>query len=97
MPMRLEISPLAAMDVRKIAKYIAKDKPLAAMRWVDTIESEFRVILKTPLAFPLTLLSPSGFRKRNVGQYIIFFRTQGDVVRIERVMNGMRDLPAHVR
>ncbi|AFL90330.1 plasmid stabilization system protein [Terriglobus roseus DSM 18391] len=95
--MRLEISPLAVLDVRRIAKNIAKDKPLAAMRWVDMIESEFLVILNSPLAFPLTHLSPSGFRKRNVGQYIIFFRALGDVVRIERVMHGMRDLPAHVK
>lgn len=92
--MRLEIAPLAAMDVRKIAKHIAKDKPLAASRWVDTIEGEFLLILKFPLAFPLTHLSSSGFRKRNVGEYIIFFRAQGDLVRIERVLHGMRDLPA---
>ena len=90
--MRLEISPLAAMDARKIARHIAKDKPLAASHWVDSIESEYLAILESPLAFPLIPLLQSGFRKRNVGRYIIFFRVQGDLVRIERVLHGMRDL-----
>lgn len=32
-------------------------------------------------------------RKRTVSPYLILFRTQGDTVRIERVLHGMRDLP----
>ena len=95
--MQLEVSPQAARDVKKIAKYIAKDKPLAALRWAERIENEFVTILKSPFSFPLAHLSRLGFRKCNVGQYVIFFRTLGDTVRIERVIHGMRDLPRHVK
>ena len=34
-----------------------------------------------------------GLRMAPVGRYVVFFRMLGDLVRIERVLNGARDLP----
>ncbi len=38
--------------------------------------------------------SRPGLRRSVVKPYVVLYRTQGDVVRIERVLHGMRDLPS---
>ena len=94
--MRLEVAPEALADVKEIARHIARDKPGAASAWARRVQAEFLVIQRSPLIFLLAPDLRMGFRKARLGDYLIFFRTQGDIVRIERVIHGMRDLPHHI-
>jgi toxin ParE1/3/4 len=91
--MRLEIAPRVMVDLEEIADFIARDKPGAAKAWVRKLAAEFAVIHRNPLIFPFAPEIGPGFRKALVGRYVLLFRTQGDVIRIERVLHGMRDLP----
>jgi toxin ParE1/3/4 len=95
--MQLEVSRRALDDLKRIARFIAKDKPLAAENFVDLIWSEFHVIRQHPLIFPEIAAVFPGLRKGRVGNYLILFRVQDDVVRIARVIHGMRDLPKFLR
>ncbi len=97
MPMRLEVSRIAERDLRKLGLYIAKDKPVAAMHWLQRIRAEFLVIQNSPFSFATVRSTDATFRKSQVGKYLIFYRCQGDVVRIERVIHGMRDLTRHIK
>jgi toxin ParE1/3/4 len=90
--MQLEIAPRVREDLQEIARYIARDKAGAAAAWVRRITAEFGVIQRTPLLFPFAPEFGPGFRRALVRRYLVLYRTQGDVVRIERVLHGMRDL-----
>ena len=95
--MRLEVAPRVAVDLKEIASFIARDKPGAAAAWIERIRTEFFVIQGAPLIFPFAKDIGPGIRKARLGRYLILLRTQGDVVRIERVIHGMRDLPRHLK
>ena len=47
-----------------------------------------------PLAYAAREDLAPGLRMAAMGRYVIFFRVLGDVVRIERVLHGARDLLA---
>ena len=94
--MRLEVTLQALQDLKDTARHIAKDKRGAASAWTERIWVEFLVIQRSPLIFPAIPELHFGLRKARHGDYLILYRTQGDVVRIERVIHGMRDLPRHI-
>ncbi len=95
--MRLEIAPEAANDLLEISYYIAQDKPSAAERWLKRIYDEIKTIGRNPLLFPVERKTGLGFRQAPFGRYLILFRVTGELVRIERVLHGMRDLPQHLQ
>lgn len=75
-------------DLQVILAYIARDKPLAAIRFVDRIEQECRA---------LALLTGLGTRREDLAEnlrlfsfrgYGIYFRDLPEKVRIERVLRG---------
>jgi toxin ParE1/3/4 len=79
-------------DLQAILAYIARDKPLAAVRFVDQIEQQCRALAmltglgtrREDLAEGLRLFSFRGFG--------IYFRDLPDKVRIERVLRGSMDV-----
>ena len=95
--MLLEVSLRAYSDIEEIGDYIARDNPAAAEAFVDRIWLEFEAIERNPLLFRFAEDLPRGIRNARVGRYRILFRTQGNWVRIERVIHGMRDLPRHIK
>ena len=90
--MQLELSPLAATDLEAIGDYIAQDSPLNAVRFIAELRAQCQRIV----------LSPQGYRARpelgdnprscTYGNFVIFFRPKGDLVRIERILHGAMDL-----
>lgn len=91
--MRLEFSRFIEGDLDHIADYIAQDNPQRAVTFIQDIRTKFHEIRNNPLLYQLrTDIGPEA-RLTTVGNYAILFRVTKDVVRIERVVYGGRDLP----
>jgi plasmid stabilization system protein ParE len=92
--MQLEFSRFIEGDLNGIADYIAQDNPIRAVSFIKDIRTKFRDIQRTPLIYQLRPDIGETARMANIGNYAILFRVMGDIVRIERVTYGSRDLPA---
>jgi toxin ParE1/3/4 len=92
--MRIELSRFIEPDVEAIGDYIAQDNPRRAITFVREIREKIRSIGQNPLLYRLHPEIGEEARLAVVGRYIILFRIADDVVRIERVVFGGRDLPA---
>jgi toxin ParE1/3/4 len=90
--MRVELSRFIEADLDTIAEYIAQDSPARAVSFIREIRARFRVVGQGPLLYQLRPEIGEGARMALVGRYAILFRIIGDVVRIERVVYGGRDL-----
>lgn len=84
-------SPLAAEDLDGIFEYIARDKPRAAIAFVDTLKEKCRTLARFPLLGASREGLIPGLRMFPVGNYVIYYRTESGGVRIERVLPGARD------
>lgn len=92
--MRLVLSRFVESDVDAIAEFIAEDNPQRAVFVVREIWRKILKIGEQPLLYQLRPEVGSGARLAVVGRNVILFRVVDDVVRIERVVYGGRDLPA---
>lgn len=90
--MRCEISPLAEADLNEIGDYIARDNPKRAISFIDELVSHCRKIAQMPLAYPARDELTLGLRTCSHQRYVIFFTIAVDVVRIERILHGSRDI-----
>lgn len=91
--MRLELSRYIEGDLDGIADYIAQDNPHRAVTFIQDIRAKFHDIQRQPLIYQLRPDIAEEARAATVGNYAILFRVTGEVVRIERVVYGGRDLP----
>ena len=79
-------------DLAQIVSYIARDKPGAALAWVDKIEARCLLVAENPtMGDPQPHLGP-GVRATAVGRYVIFHRESRGEVEILRVIPGDRDI-----
>jgi plasmid stabilization system protein ParE len=90
--MRLRLSPLVAGDLEEIADYIARDSPRQAARLLRTLHARMKEIAKQPQLYQLRPEIGVDARLATVSQYVILFRIRRDMVRVERVVHGSRDL-----
>ncbi len=90
--MRVELSRFIEADLDTIAEYIAEDNPTRAVTFIQEIRARVREVGQGPLLFHLRPEIGQDARMALVGRYAILFRVTGDVVRIERVVFGGRDL-----
>ncbi len=90
---------VVADDLPGIYAYIARDNPAAAERVLDAVAETFAQIAKLPesgIVYPsrnprmkgVRMLPVNGFNK-----YLVFYRTEADVIRILYVVHGARHLP----
>lgn len=91
--MRIELSDFVEADLEAIADWIAEDNPRRAVSFIREIREEFRRIGDGPLHYQLRPQIGDDARLAVVGRYVILFRADDNVVRIERVVFGGRDLP----
>ena len=88
---RLRFSSDARDDLKEIARYIARDKPIAARRWVARIKDKCHLLANNPeIGDPCEDLGEN-VRCSYVGNYVIFFRRVDACVEISRVIRGDRD------
>lgn len=90
--MRLELSPLAQTDLEAIGDYIALDSPGNALRFIEGVRDQCRRITRAPLAYVARPELGDGLRSCAHGRYVIFFRPDADVVRIERILHSAMDI-----
>jgi len=91
--MRVELSSFIESDLEAIADYIAQDNPMRAISFIREIREELRLVSRNPLLYQLRPEIDEDARLAVVGRYVILFHIVGEVVRIERVIFGGRDLP----
>ncbi len=82
----------ANQDLADILKYIARDKPTAALAWVDKIEAKCVLIAENPSFGELQSHLGEGVRASVVGRYVIFHREANNRVEILRVIPGDRNI-----
>ena len=91
--MRIELSRFVESDLEDIGDWIAEDNPRRAVTFVQELRNAFRKIGDGPLLYQLRPDIGDDARLAVVGRYVILFRIDDQVVRIERVVYGGRDLP----
>ena len=88
----LIFAPAARRDLSDIFDYIARDKPMAAANWVETIEQKCRLIAATPDFGERRPEYGADIRSSVVGRYVIFFRPIKTGIEVVRVIPGDRDI-----
>jgi toxin ParE1/3/4 len=89
---KLRFSRDARDDLKELAEFIARDKPMAARRWVKRVKEKCHLLARNPkLGDPREDLG-ANVRCSYVGSYVIFFRHVGDHLDISRVIRGDRDI-----
>ena len=91
--MRLELSAFVEPDLDEVATFIAQDNPRRAVTFIQEIRGKFSDIQQSPLLYQLRPDIGETARLATLGNYAILFRVTDDVIRIERVAYGGRDLP----
>jgi toxin ParE1/3/4 len=82
----------AHADLASILEYIGRDKPGAALSWVEKIEAKCLLIAENPAIGELQPQFGDNVRASVVGRYVIFHRQAGSRVEILRVIAGDRDI-----
>jgi toxin ParE1/3/4 len=82
----------AKQDLIDILMYIARDKPEAAIAWVEKIEAKCQQIGSHPEIGEARQTFGEGVRTNVVGRYVIFHRKVGDHSEILRVIPGDRNI-----
>ena len=85
-------STAARQDLVGILQYIARDKPGAAVAWVEKIEAKCLLLASQPEIGELRSQFGSDVRCNFVGRYVIFHRKHGDTVEILCVTSGDRKI-----
>jgi plasmid stabilization system protein ParE len=85
---------LAEQDLAEIHEYIAVDNPPAAERLLTRIETGLRALVTQPLLGRIPRdpdIERLGYRYLIIGDYLAFYRLEGSVVLVHRVLHGARN------
>jgi toxin ParE1/3/4 len=94
--MKLQISPEAQSDLQSIKEYIAVelDNPSAALSTVSRITKAIRTLSDFPASGALlssVVAMQTNYRFLVSGNYLVFYRYEGDNIHVVRVLYGRRD------
>jgi toxin ParE1/3/4 len=90
---RVEITATAERDLCEIRDFIAKDKPLAAPRWIQRIQKQILRLQTMPLRHEVIPEAHDiGIEYRHAlwGPYRTKYRVESDRVLVVRVIHGAR-------
>jgi len=93
---RLVFSPRASVDLDEIGDYIARDNPARAISFVEELREHCAAILAAPASYAPREELGAGVRMAVHGRYLVLFRADADVVRIERILHSARRRPRSV-
>ena len=91
--MQIKFSSYVERDLQEIANRIAEDNPRRAVSFIREIQNKIRILGEEPLLYRLRPEVGQGARLAVIGNYVVLFRVVGEVVRVERVVFGDRNLP----
>jgi toxin ParE1/3/4 len=89
-----DFSPRAVADLDEILAFVARDKPLAAVKFVGKLKDRCRLLADFPEMGTRRDDLMSGLRASSIGNYVIYYRPIESRVRIERVLHAARDVDA---
>jgi toxin ParE1/3/4 len=92
--MRIIWSPLAVDRASDIADYIARDKPSAAKKWVNTVFSKVEQLTSSPeIGRIVPVINDTRFRELIYGNYRIIYRIDDKQISILTIRHGKQVLP----
>lgn len=86
-------SPQAQLDIIDAALFIAEGNPVAADRFVDSLNKTFGQLAQHPRLGRARPEFGPDLRSLPHRQYVIFYRPTERGVHIARVLHGSRDIP----
>jgi toxin ParE1/3/4 len=96
--MRLIQSPRASADLNTIYEYGATHHGIeAAMVYVEDIERRFRLLLDHPRSGRADDAIMTGLRSMPSGSHRIYYRIDGNTIRIERILHMAADAKQWLR
>ena len=97
---RLRIRAIARADIKEIMSHISKDSPRAAQRFLGAVEQLAQRLIDSPelgAVYESEDCEFAGLRVFTIPRFrkfLVFYRFEGDVIDIVRILHGARDLPA---
>ena len=92
--MKIIWSPLAVDRASEIASYIARDKPSAADKWINTVFSKVEQLESSPeIGRIVPELNNTQFREILYGNYRINYRLGENQISILTIRHGKQILP----
>ena len=85
-------TPAAIMDLEAICDFVAQDKPQAAFKLIDRLESASEQIAQSPGIGRMREELAVGLQSFPVGKYVIFYRVRGSAIEVIRVLHSSRDM-----
>lgn len=85
-------TPAADRDIDEIASYIARDKPTAAVNWLEKLDERCDLLATSPEMSEEFPDLGIGVRASFLGRYVIYYRIVGGRPEILRVIAGDRDV-----
>lgn len=93
--MKVIVTEAAFADLLQIGRAIKDDNPARAETFVAELHDRGQRLAAMPRAFPLLPnWEDRGIRRRTHGNYLIFYRVNGDVVEVLLILHGARDYEA---
>jgi toxin ParE1/3/4 len=89
---RIRRTPRADQDLEEIWFFVAQDDPVAADRWLDTLEDKLGLLANSPLMGPTRPDIAPELRYHPVGNYLLLYRIVSGGIEVVRVVHGARDL-----
>ena len=89
---RIRRTPRAGRDLEEIWFFVAQDDPVAADRWLDTLEEKLSLIADNPLMGTARPDIAPELRYYPVGNYLLLYRIVSGGIEFVRVVHGARDL-----
>lgn len=89
---RVRRSLHAKRDLAEIACYIAGDDPMAAEKWLDSVDRLLRLIARNPKMGEAVDYYRPGLRQYTHGRYLLFFKEQPSGILLYRVLHGARPI-----
>jgi toxin ParE1/3/4 len=93
--MRVRLSAEARQDLVAIGDFIARNNPRRAISFIKELTDKCAGLADMPSSFPIVpRYEKKGIRRRAHGAYQIFYRVDGELVHVIRVLHGARDYEA---
>jgi plasmid stabilization system protein ParE len=93
--MKIIWSPLAIDRATEISEYIARDNPLAATKWIETMFDKVQILKSSPKSCRIVPeIQREDIRELIYGNYRIIYRIEKEKISILTVRHGRQILPA---
>ncbi len=92
--MKLGFSPRSEIDIEDIGDYIFIDNPKAAIKFIADLTARCEKLQDAPNSGVRRPELGEAIRFVPFGRYLIFYSSDENEIRIERVLHGARDIPA---